>query len=268
MRAKLRVCWPASSRNSMPRRRLLDRQLTEIGEEMHAQGEAVQQMEAEHGERTQRGYAIERESQENREKLNTLALEIDRAAARRRTNEERCAELDARSAGAQAEIGNTEEQVARLQQELETNRATLESANAEVADAQQELQQQAAGSFGRGSLADRCRAPAGSSGATRFCRPSPRLRRAQPHHAGRRAHCRARSRSAAPARRNRRRQSAAGNLRRPARTARLGVRIRLAARRRAHRADRRDAPAARREARRRDRRQAPSGFPARRVRQR
>ena len=73
-------------------------------------------MEGEHAERTQRGYAIEREGQENREKLNTLALELDRAAARRRTNEERCAELEARSAGAQAEIANTEEQLARLQQ--------------------------------------------------------------------------------------------------------------------------------------------------------
>ena len=101
----------------------------------------VQQMEAEHGERAQRGYAIERESQENREQLNTLTLEIDRAAERRRTNLERSAELDARSAGAQAEIADAEEQFARLQQELETNRATLESANADVANAQQELQQ-------------------------------------------------------------------------------------------------------------------------------
>src|SRR5208283_533148 len=61
--------------------------------------------------------------------------------ARRRTNEERCSELDARSAGAQAEIGNTEEQLTRLQQELETNRATLESANADVTGAQEELRQ-------------------------------------------------------------------------------------------------------------------------------
>ena len=37
-------------------------------------------MESEHGDRTQRGYAIEREVQENREKLNTLALDLDRAA--------------------------------------------------------------------------------------------------------------------------------------------------------------------------------------------
>ncbi len=107
---------------------------------MHAQGEAVQNMEGEHGERTQRGYAIERESQENREQLNRLSLEIDRAAARRRTNDERCGELDARAAAGQAEAANTEAQCARLRQELEANRVTLESASVEVAHAQHESQ--------------------------------------------------------------------------------------------------------------------------------
>ena len=60
-------CWPASSRSSTPKPRSLESQLTEIGEEIRGQAEAVQQMEAEHSERTQRGYAIEREAQDNRE---------------------------------------------------------------------------------------------------------------------------------------------------------------------------------------------------------
>ena len=141
MRAKLRVLLASKFAQFDAEAWSFDRQLAEVSEELRLKGESVQHMEAEHGERTQRGYAIERESQENRERLNGLALEIDRATARRRTNEERCAELDARSAGAQAEIGNTQEQVARLQQELETNRGTLESANADVMNARQQLQQ-------------------------------------------------------------------------------------------------------------------------------
>ncbi len=141
MRAKLRVVLASKFAQLDAEASSLDRQLAEIGEELHAQGAAVQHMEGEHGDRTRRGYAIERESQENREKLNSLTLEIDRATERRRTNEERCAELDARSVGAQAEVGNTEAQLKRLQQELETNRSTLESANIEVAGAQQELEQ-------------------------------------------------------------------------------------------------------------------------------
>ena len=141
MREKLRIVLASKFAQFDAEASSLDRQLTDVAGEIHDQSDAVQQMEAEHGDRTQRGYAIEREGQENREKLNTLALDLDRAAARRRTNQERCAELDARSAGAQAEIANTQEQATRLQQELETDRATLETANADVANAQQELQQ-------------------------------------------------------------------------------------------------------------------------------
>lgn len=141
MRAKLRVVLASKFAQLDSEAASLDEQLAEVSEQMRVKGEAVQQMDAEHSERTQRGYVIEREAQDNREKLNQLAMEIDRATARRHTNEERCAELDARSAGAQAEIGNTEEQLGRLQQELDANRATLESANADAGNAQAELQQ-------------------------------------------------------------------------------------------------------------------------------
>jgi chromosome segregation protein len=141
MRAKLRVVLASKFAQLDAEAAELDAQLAQVSEEMRAQGESVQQMDNEHGERTQRGYALEREGQENREKLSSLVMEIDRAAVRRRTNEERCAELDARSAGAQAEISNTEEQWARLQEELEANRALLESASADVSAAQEELQQ-------------------------------------------------------------------------------------------------------------------------------
>ena len=141
MRDKLRIVLASKFAQLGAEANSLEQMLSEIAEEIHSKSEAVGQMEVEHGDRTQRGYAIEREGQENREKLTSLALDLDRAAARRRTNEERCAELDARSAGAQAEITNTVEQSGRLQQELETDRATLETANADVASAQQELQQ-------------------------------------------------------------------------------------------------------------------------------
>jgi chromosome segregation protein len=141
MRAKLRVVLASKFAQLDAEAAALEAQLTEVGEEIRIKGEAVGSMEAEHGERTQRGYGIERDGNENREKLNAIVMEMERALARRRTNEERCAELDARSAGAQAEVGSTEEQLERLQQELGANRGILESANADVALAQEELQQ-------------------------------------------------------------------------------------------------------------------------------
>ena len=141
MRAKLRIVLASKFAQLDAEAAALEEELAKIGEEMRLKGEAVEAMEAEHTDRTQRGYAIERESNENREKLNALVMDIDRAIARRRTNEERCAELDARSAGAQAELLSIEEQLTRHRQELESNRAILESANADVAMAQGELQQ-------------------------------------------------------------------------------------------------------------------------------
>ncbi|HEX8896736.1 MAG TPA: AAA family ATPase, partial [Terriglobales bacterium] len=141
MRAKLRVVLASKFAQLDAEAAALDEELAKISEEIRHQGEAVDAMEAEHSDRTQRGYAIERESNQNREKLNALVMDIDRAIARRHTNEERCAELDARSAGAQAELLSTEQQLARHQQEQESNRGILESANAEVAMARGELQQ-------------------------------------------------------------------------------------------------------------------------------
>ena len=141
MRAKLRVVLASKFAQLDAEAATLEEELTAISEEMRVKGDAVETMEGEHGERTQRGYAIEREANENRDKLNAVVMEIDRAIARRRTNDERCAELDARSAGAQAELGSTEEQIARHHQELDANRAILESASADVALAQEELHQ-------------------------------------------------------------------------------------------------------------------------------
>jgi len=141
MRAKLRIVMASKFAQIDAQTAALETQLGELAEEMCLKGESVGAMDAEHAERTQRGYGIEREANENRENLSRLVMEIDRAAARRRTNEERCAELSARSAGAQAELDTAEGQLARHQQELETNRAVLDSANADVARAQQELQQ-------------------------------------------------------------------------------------------------------------------------------
>ena len=144
MRAKLRVVLASKFAQLDSEAVAVESQLSALAEEMRAKLDAAQQMEAGHSDLTQRGYAIEHQAQTNREQLNTLAMELERATARRRTNEERCAELEARSAGAQAEITANQAQLSQLNEELQTNRATLESANADVEAAQAELQQRQA----------------------------------------------------------------------------------------------------------------------------
>jgi chromosome segregation protein len=117
--------------------------------------ESVRAREAEHSERTQRGYAIESEMALNSQSINALALETERAQGRRAANEERCAELEARSAAGAVELERAQAHLLSITTELETNRRFAESAAGEVSAAQHEWQtrqqeSQAAGT----SLAD------------------------------------------------------------------------------------------------------------------
>jgi chromosome segregation protein len=147
MRAKLRLVLASKFTALEEESAELDAQINTLAEEIKHRTEAVQQLEEEHGERTQRGYAIESELRENRERISQIALEIDRAHARRRHNEERCAELLVRSASAEAELAQARHRLTALEAERESNRQTLESAAADVGAAQNDLilcQQEAA----------------------------------------------------------------------------------------------------------------------------
>ena len=147
MRAKLRVVLASKFAAIEQESAEIDAQLNTLAEEMRHRSEEVQQLESEHGERQQRGYSIETELRENRDRISQIALEIDRGSARRRHNEERCAELLARSASAEAELAQARHRLTALEAEREANRQILESAAADLAAAQSDLalcQQEAA----------------------------------------------------------------------------------------------------------------------------
>ncbi len=147
MRAQLRVVLASKFAAIEAEGTEIDAQLNALAEDMRHRSESLQQLESEHGEATQRGYAIETELRENRERLSQIDLEIDRAHARRRHNEERCAELVVRSASAEAELAQARHRLTALEAERDSNRQVLESAAADLAAAQHELalsQQEAA----------------------------------------------------------------------------------------------------------------------------
>jgi chromosome segregation protein len=147
MRAQLRVVLASKFAAIEQESTELDIQLNALAEDMQQRMNAVQQLESEHGEGTERGYTIETELRENRDRLSQIDLEIDRARARRRHNDERCAELLVRSASAEAELAQARHRLTSLESERDSNRQTLESAAADLAAAQQELvssQQEAA----------------------------------------------------------------------------------------------------------------------------
>jgi chromosome segregation protein len=141
MRAKLRLVL-ASKFTQLDRESIeVDKRINALSEEMRHRSETVQQLEAEHADRTQRGYAIETEIRENRERLNQIKLESERAHAQRRHNEERCAELLIRSASSEAELAQAQHRLTALEAERDSNHQLLQSAAADVAAAQQELGQ-------------------------------------------------------------------------------------------------------------------------------
>ncbi|HEY6968216.1 MAG TPA: chromosome segregation protein SMC, partial [Candidatus Angelobacter sp.] len=140
MKAKLRIVLASKFAQMMLEETTLNASILDASEEIHAKTEAVGRKELEHSDRTHRGYAIENEIAQNRQSLNAIALETDRATSRRATNEERCAELDARSAAARAEMEREQSHLQALETELQTNRQFAESAASEVAAAQHEFQ--------------------------------------------------------------------------------------------------------------------------------
>jgi chromosome segregation protein len=147
MRAQLRIVLASKFAAIEHESAEIDAQLNLLAEDMQHRSEAVQQLESEHGQGTDRSYTIETELRENRDRLSELAMEIDRAHARRRHNDERCAELVVRSATADAELAQARLRLASLETERDSNRQILESAAADLADAQHELvlsQQEAA----------------------------------------------------------------------------------------------------------------------------
>ncbi len=139
MRAKLRVVLASKFVQLDEESAELDAQLNRISEEIRQQTENVQQLEAEHSERTQRGYEIETELRQNREQLNQIAIESDRSQARRRTNEERCTELVVRADAANSELSQSQHRLTALEDELDSNRQILDSAAADLCAAQSEM---------------------------------------------------------------------------------------------------------------------------------
>jgi chromosome segregation protein len=138
MREKLRVVLASKWSALQTERVSLEEQLTMLAEEIRVQAEGVQVLEAEHTERTQRGYDIEAEARGTRERLATITREADRANSRQKTNEERCLELTTRAETADRDIAAAIDRKRELEQEVATNRSTLETAAGDVAAAQQE----------------------------------------------------------------------------------------------------------------------------------
>src|SRR5262249_17676029 len=131
MRGKLRIVLASKFAQHDREAIGLDAQLNAISEAMREQNETVRQLDSESSERTQRGYAIDAELRQNRDRIASIALEVDRGQARRRHNEERCQELLVRAANSETELAQVAFKLAGLGKGLESNRPVMEAAAAD-----------------------------------------------------------------------------------------------------------------------------------------
>ena len=141
MRAKLRLVLASKFKAMELENTSLEAQINTVSEEMRLQAESVAELEAESNERTQRGYTIETEIRENRDRLNQIKMDMDRAQARRRHNEERCNDLVERSSAAGVQLAQARERLEALEAERNLNQLVLDSAADELAASQRQMEQ-------------------------------------------------------------------------------------------------------------------------------
>ena len=107
----------------------------EIGaltEQINASATEIETSEANQHALTERGYQLDHEGQEAQNRANTAAVELERAAARERSNSERVNELEMRITAAAAELEQTQLQLSGIAEERAQQHSFMETASGEA----------------------------------------------------------------------------------------------------------------------------------------
>ncbi|MFP5234731.1 MAG: chromosome segregation protein SMC [Acidobacteriota bacterium] len=132
LRARLRVVLASRMAHMDAEQARLDAEIASLSEQINTSAAAIGEMEASQHTLTERGYELERTGQETQNRANTAAVELERAAARERSNTERVADLETRMAATAAEIEQTRTQLAGIVEERAQQKGFLETAAEEA----------------------------------------------------------------------------------------------------------------------------------------
>jgi chromosome segregation protein len=105
-----------------------------------AVGEIAEQEATQHA-LTQQGYVLEQSGQEAQNRTNEAAIELERAAARERSNTERVSELERRITASGTEFEQTRTQVAGIEDERTQQRSLLETVVVEAREFRQNVEE-------------------------------------------------------------------------------------------------------------------------------
>jgi len=132
LRGRLRVVLASRMAQMDAEQARLEQEMAGLTEQISGSAAGIGTMEASQHSLTERGYELDHEAQEAQNRANTSAVELERAAARERSNTERVGELEARMASSAAELEQTLTQMAGIAEERAQQRAFLDTAAGEA----------------------------------------------------------------------------------------------------------------------------------------
>jgi chromosome segregation protein len=144
LRSRLRVVLASRMAQMDAEQARLGQEISALSDKIHASAEEIQAWEANQHALTERGYQLDHQAQESQSRAGTAAVELERAAARERSNAERISELAARAASAAAELDQTRTQLAGIAEERAQQKAFLETAAGEARAFHQRVEAQQA----------------------------------------------------------------------------------------------------------------------------
>jgi chromosome segregation protein len=132
LRGRLRVVLSSRMALMDAEQSRLEHEIGEFAERITAGALEIGTAEASQHALTERGYELDREGQDAQNRANSSAVELERAAARQRSNAERVSELEARIAAAAGELETTKTQLGTIAEERQQQKAFLETAAGEA----------------------------------------------------------------------------------------------------------------------------------------
>jgi chromosome segregation protein len=132
LRGRLRVVLASRMTLMDAEQARLDQEIAAIAEKIASGAAEIGSMEGNQHSLTERGYELDREGQDAQNRANSAAVELERAAARERSNAERVTELVARIAAAAGELEQTKTQLGTIAEERQQQKAFLETAAGEA----------------------------------------------------------------------------------------------------------------------------------------
>jgi chromosome segregation protein len=132
LRGRLRVVLASRMAQMDAEQTRLDQEIASLTERIGSGAAEIETMETSQHALTERGYELDHEGQEAQNRANSAAVELERAAARERSNAERVSELEARLAAAGAELEQTRTQLGSIAEERAQQHKFLETAAGEA----------------------------------------------------------------------------------------------------------------------------------------